>query len=93
MILANGFRPSSLARSALMTTTAAAPSLMPEALPAVTVPPSFLKAGGIFPIFSMLVSIGRSSTAKIVGSPFFWGITNGTISSATVPFLMAARAR
>ena len=38
-----GFRPSSLARSALVTTTAAAPSLTPGALPAVTVPPS-LKA-------------------------------------------------
>ena len=37
---ASGFRPSSRARSASTSSTADAPSLMPGALPAVTVPPS-----------------------------------------------------
>ena len=76
-----------------MTTTAAAPSLIPEAFPAVTVPPSFLKAGGSLAIFSIEVSIGRSSVLKERGSPFFWGICTGTISSSTAPFAIAARAR
>src|ERR1700680_4141413 len=44
MIRARTGAPSSSARRADMTTTAAAASLTPEALPAVTVP-SFLKAG------------------------------------------------
>ena len=61
-----------MALSAAMTTTAAAPSLIPEAFPAVTVPPSFLKAGGSLAIFSSDVSIGRSSTSKI-GAPLLLG--------------------
>ena len=75
-----------------MTTAAAAPSLIPDAFPAVTVPPSFLKAGGSFAIFSSEVSIGRSSTMNVT-SPFFDGMTTGTISSATAPLAIAARAR
>ena len=42
---ASGRRPSARARSASTRRTADAPSLMPELLPAVTVPPSGLKAG------------------------------------------------
>jgi hypothetical protein len=41
---ASGVRPSAAAFLALITTTAAAPSLMPEALPAVTLP-ALSKAG------------------------------------------------
>src|SRR5579859_6691884 len=41
---ASGFKPSSFAFAALIITTAAAPSLMPDALPAVTVP--FLSNAG-----------------------------------------------
>ena len=41
--VASGVRPSSFAFASDITTSAAAPSLMPEALPAVT-PPSFLNA-------------------------------------------------
>ena len=44
-MVASGVRPSSFALASDMITTAAAPSLMPDALPAVTVPPSVLKAG------------------------------------------------
>ena len=42
---ASGFRPSSRARSASTSSTADAPSLMPELFPAVTEPPSRLNAG------------------------------------------------
>jgi hypothetical protein len=45
---ASGLRPRFLASSAVISTSAAAPSLMPEALPAVTVP-SLLKAGAAWP--------------------------------------------
>ena len=58
-IFASGFRPSFAARSAVATTTAAAPSLMPDALPAVTVP-SFLKAG-----FNAGQLFGRRAGARI----------------------------
>jgi hypothetical protein len=44
LILAKGLRPSFAARSALMTTTPAAPSLIPDALAAVT-EPSLANAG------------------------------------------------
>ena len=37
--------------------------------------------------------MGRSSTLKTIGSPFFCGMTTGTISSAVAPLAMAARAR
>ena len=45
---AMGFSPSSLAFSSDMITMAAAPSFTPEALPAVTVPFSFLNTGRSF---------------------------------------------
>ena len=64
-----------------MTTTAAAPSLIPEALPAVT-EPFFLKAGrnpanfsGVVPFF------GYSSVSNTIGSPLLCGISIGIISS------------
>ncbi len=53
---ASGLAPSARALSALITTSAAAPSLIEEALAAVTVPPSGWKAGLSFPIESAVVS-------------------------------------
>ena len=53
-IVAMGVRPSSAAFLTEATTTQAAPSLMPEALPAVT-EPSFLKAGRSRASFSTVV--------------------------------------
>ena len=53
--VAIGLTPSSLAFSSLITTTAAAPSLIPEELPAVTKPPSFLNAGFNLPSVSTVV--------------------------------------
>jgi len=73
-----------------MTTTAAAPSLIPEALAAVTVP-SFLKAGFRPASFSAVVSPrGCSSVSKRIGSPFFAGISTATISSLNFPAFIAA---
>ena len=64
-----GFKPSSFALDALITITAAAPSLIPDALPAVTVP-SFLKAGLSFDNDSSVVPcLGNSSVSKTISSP------------------------
>ena len=62
--LRRGFRPSSFAFEAVITTTAAAPSLMPLALPAVTMP-SGLNAGLSFPSASIVVWRGCSSWSMV----------------------------
>ena len=81
--------PSSFARSSVMRTTAAAASLMPQALPAVTVPP-FLKAGGRAASFSIVISgLGYSSVSYSFGSPFRCGRGTGEISSLKRPSLIA----
>ena len=56
-ILARGFRPSSLALSAVISSTAAAPSETCEELPAVILPSS-LNAGFSEASFSRLSSVG-----------------------------------
>ena len=88
-----GVRPRASARSAAMTTTAAAPSFTPGAFPAVTVPPSFLKAGRSRPRASALVS-GRtgSSYSSRMGSPRRCGISTGRISSLNQHSRMARAA-
>ena len=61
----------------LVTTTAAAPSLVPGALPAVTVP-SFLNAGRSLASASSEASgRGDSSRRTTMGSPFFCGTSIG----------------
>mmetsp|Transcript_39174 Transcript_39174/g.101311 ORF Transcript_39174/g.101311 Transcript_39174/m.101311 type:complete len:288 (+) Transcript_39174:65-928(+) len=55
-ILASGTSPRALAFASDMTRHSAAPSLMPEAFPAVTLPPCFLNAGLSLPKESALVS-------------------------------------
>ncbi|MNR27922.1 hypothetical protein D3C85_1452190 [compost metagenome] len=78
--------------AALISSTAAAPSLRLEALPAVTLP-SFLNAGLSLPSDSALVPArGCSSIAKARGSPLRWGIRIGVISSLKRPASMAAQA-
>ena len=75
-----------------VTTTALAPSLSAEALPAVTTPPS-LKNGLSFAIDSRLASRrGHSSVSTTTGSPLRCGMTTGTISSLKRPLSMAATA-
>ena len=69
LILASGLSPSCDARSALITSTAAAPSLMPEALPAVT-DPSLLKAGRSAASASTVAPfLMNSSAANATASP------------------------
>ena len=76
-----------------MITTAAAPSLMPEALPAVTVPP-FLNTAGSWARRSRLVSArGPSSVSTTTGSPRRWGTETAVICPLNRPFSMAATAR
>ncbi|MPN45471.1 hypothetical protein SDC9_193038 [bioreactor metagenome] len=87
---AMGVTPSSLAFRSLITTTAAAPSLMPEALPAVTVPPSFLKAG-FRAARSCTVTPGRKCSSREKGTVSFLTFTGtGTISPSNRPSFHAA---
>ena len=90
---ASGFRPSSRAFSALISSRAAAPSFSPEELPAVTVP--FLRKAGFSRAraSSEVSRRGRSSTQTMTGSPFFCGTGTGRISSSARPESMAAIAR
>ena len=70
-------RPSSSALVLLITTTAAAPSEIGEAEPAVMVP-SLLNAGRSVPRDSVVVSARMpSSWAKTMGSPLRWGDGDG----------------
>ena len=66
---AMGLHPSRCAAAADINTAATAPSVMPEALPAVTVP-SGLKAGGSLASFSRVVSARGYSSAAIGSLPF-----------------------
>ena len=93
LIVAKTGMPNSFAFSELMTTTAAAPSLIPEALPAVTVPPSLKTERNLAKPSNEASFLGNSSVSKIIGSPFLCGITTGTISSLKRPASIAATAR
>src|SRR5205807_9651662 len=84
--------PSRAALRSLVTTTAAAPSLVPGALPAVTVP-SFLKAGLNFASASSeLSSRGDSSYLITSGAPFFCGTSMGRICDSKKHDLVARTA-
>ena len=85
--------PNCSARSFVVTTTAAPPSEIWEALPAVIVPVG-LKAGFSLASDSSVVS-GRmpSSRATTTGAAFLCGISTGTTSSAIRPDSHASCAR
>ena len=68
LIVAKGVKPSSLAFSSLINMTAAAPSLIVEALAAVTVP-SLENAGLSAGTFSSFTFLNSSSSLTIIGSP------------------------
>ena len=88
---ASGVMPRFEAASAPISTRAAAPSLMPEALPAVT-EPSLEKAGRSFARASTVTpALGNSSVSTMV-SPLRPLMVTGTISSLNRPALMAASA-
>ena len=90
-IRASGRTPRLAAVSAVISTTAAAPSLMPDALPAVTVP--FLsKAGRNFASTSTVVPCFGCSSVSTIVSPRRLAILTGTISSLKRPAFCAASA-
>ena len=75
-IRARGFRPSSRARSSLITSTAAAPSFSGHALPAVTLPPG-TKTGSSADSFSNVDDArGPSSIVTTVPSSFVYGVSS-----------------
>ena len=70
-ILANGVSLSLIIASSLPINKAAAPSFKPDEFPAVTEPPSFLKAGlSEFNFSIVVVGLINSSSLKIMGSAF-----------------------
>ena len=82
---ARGVRPLRLAASSEAMMIAAAPSLTPEALPAVTVP-SARTMGLSLASASRVVARGCSSRSTITRSPLRCGISTPTISAASRPF-------
>ncbi len=88
---AMGVRPCLFAAASEAMIRAAAPSLTPEALPAVTVPLG--KSARSLPSVSKVVPArGCSSVSTTMGSPFFCGMLTGTISLARRPFFWPATA-
>ena len=91
--LPRGVRPLLVTNDSDASTTAAAASLMPDALPAVTVP-SFANAGFSLAMSSRLTP-GRicSSVSTTVMLPLLPGISTGRICSLKYPAAVAAAAR
>ena len=79
------------ASSAVISTTAAAPSFSPLALPAVTVP-SLEKAGRSFCIASMVAPSRMYSSLSTTMSPLRVLTVKGAISSSNRPAFCAASA-
>jgi hypothetical protein len=85
-------RPRAPATSAAAITSAAAPSLTPGALPAVTVP-SGSNAGLSRASASTEVSARTdSSCATTMGAPFFWGMVTASSSASNAPSACASAA-
>ena len=90
---ASGVTPSSLALDSFITINIAAPSFIPEALPAVTVPPSFLKAGfNLAKDSTVTPSLINSSSSTTVTFPLRPLTSTGTISSLNLPSALALEA-
>ena len=90
-IRAIGTTPRASAADARIKTSAAAPSLIPDALPAVTVP-SLAKAGRSFASVSTEVPCFGCSSSDTITSPLRPLIVTGTISSVKRPAFCAASA-
>ena len=73
--------------------SAHAPSLMPDALPAVIVPVGLTMGFNFASPSSVVSGRGCSSRCTQMGSPFFCGTFTGTISSARRPDSTPAAAR
>ena len=88
--VASGLTPSSLAFSSLITTIAAAPSLIPDALPAVISPPCFPEQHfNEARLSAVTPARGPSSLTKSTIS-FLTLTGTGTISSSNLPAAIAA---
>ena len=93
MIFATGLTPSSWALSALITTSADAPSFIADAFAAVTVP-SFLNAGFSFAIDSAVMpSRIVSSVVNAIGSALRCGTMTSNFSASKRPAAVASAAR
>ena len=90
---ASGVRSYFFTASSDAISSAAAPSLTPDALPAVTVPPSLRNGVPSLASCSIVVSRGCSSFDTTIGSPLRWGIETGAISLAKRPLFWALLAR
>ena len=88
---ASGSMPRRSASSAVISTTTAAPSLSPQALPAVTVP-SLEKAGLSFVIASSVAPRRMYSSLSTTTSPLRVLTVKATISSSNLPAFCAASA-
>ena len=88
---ARGVRPCVFAALALASSRAHAPSLTPEALPAVMVPLG-RTMGLSLPSASSEVSRGCSSFETTTASPFFCGTVTGVISASKKPRFCASTA-
>ncbi len=86
-----GSMPRFLASAAVISTRAAAPSLMPDALAAVTVP-SLSNAGRSLATLSMVTPDLMYSSCETTVSPFLPLIVTGVISSLNLPAFCAASA-
>jgi hypothetical protein len=88
---AMGWMPRRPASSSDISSTPAAPSLRPEALPAVTLP-SLAKAGRSFATVSSVAPWRMYSSWSTTVSPLRPLMEKGTISSANLPAFCAASA-
>src|SRR5580704_11738718 len=91
-IRASGFRLFCFTKCSFATITAAAPSVIPEELPAVMVP-VFENTGASLPSFSMLASANGCSSRLNVVVPFLPSIVTGTSSASNRPAAIARPAR
>ena len=87
------FKPKRSAAAAEASKIAQAPSLTPEALPAVTLPSGRTTPFSLASISMVVSGRGCSSVSTIFGSPFFCASTTGTISWANTPAAWAAAQR
>ena len=90
---ASGFSPRRSASARSISTSAAAASFRPEALPAVTEPPSFLNAGLSLLMSSSLASMRTCSSVSNITVPLRPTSGTGTICSLKRPCAMACCAR
>mmetsp|Transcript_37268 Transcript_37268/g.76054 ORF Transcript_37268/g.76054 Transcript_37268/m.76054 type:complete len:220 (+) Transcript_37268:234-893(+) len=86
---ASGVKPLAVTASSLATTIAAAPSVMPDAVPAVTVP-SFLNTVGSLPSDSAVVPARGPSSVSNTSMPLRPLISIGSISDLNLPAALAS---